>query len=778
MINALFYGSFRSILKQRKSTTINIIGLSLGIALFLYLVLFAKQELSIDDQHSDKVYRIENGEWALMGPGLGSLVNQAIPGIESVARVDLFGHSNATIMIGEKRINIQNFIFSDPGFFTVFNFKLIEGNKETLLNEPFSVVLTASQAKKLFGTEHSLGKTFRVDNRITYTVTGVMEDVNNSSLTIDAIGRFSDLPQIYNMPQFETLIEGMWNHPTYLSLKDGINPTEVEKKISNLIKEKYPETDYTFKLKPLKSIYFDSSIKYEMGSRHGNKNLVYLFLAVSVLILLLACANYLNLATAMAINRFKEMGIKKTLGAGKAQLIWQLVGESIIICWISLLGGLILLELISPLINPLLGCTISSTKIISSIAFVALLIGGATLLGIITGIFPALYLVKTNTINALKNEVSKGKGAVTIRASMIVFQFSIAITLIIAAFGVYSQVNFMLNKNLGFDPEDVCYVGYNRNLKKENREVLKQKLLTNPAITNVASASQVPGNITWQESFTRKEEILQYTYLAADPDLLDLLRIPVIAGKRFDWEYYGKQDSCAIVNQSAKAMLNVEVGDMFTDDNGTKCKVIGEVDNFNFNTLQDKTPPLIVYSNPLNVRYMLIRFEKGKTTNGLTFAKKVWDELSPDYPFSPIFLSSSLKELYDGEKKLGSLVLFFTLLALVIATLGLYGLSTFLVSKRMREIGIRKVMGATERQIRTKISYDFLKWVLLSNILAWPLAYFLLENWLASYAFHISISPLFFIAGTAISAIAAFATIYWQISHAVKVNPAQTLKQE
>lgn len=778
MIRPIFYGSFRSIIKQRNSTTINIIGLSLGIALFLYLLAYARQELTIDSQQPHNIYRVENGEWGILGPGLGPAIGQNIAGVKAVTRLDFFTYSDVLASVGEKKLSIEHFLFADSNFFKTFNFKLLEGEPENVLKEPFSLVLTKKEAKILFGTDHAVGKTITLDNRQTYTVTGIMAQMENSTISVDAIGSFTDIGRIRNDPNFENYITSMWNYPTYVVLKQGVSKLEVEQQLTKWAKELDPEYNYIFTLKPLQDIYFDTSIKYEVGSKHGNKDLVYLFLVVGSLILLLACANYINLATAMAINRFKEMGIKKTLGAGRGLLTWQLMGESVVICWLSLIFGLILLEALSPVINPLLGSNISSTILIHSTTTIVLLIAGATLLGILTGLLPAMYLAKTNTINALKNELSSGRGAITLRSAMIVFQFSIAITLIITSIGIYSQVQYMLKKNLGFNPENVCYIDGNRSLNASKKKLLKEKLRACPAIKDVALISQVPGEIGWQESFSIHQRPFQYTFLAADPELFDVLEIPIIKGENFSSLHLEDQDSCMIINQNAKDIMGVKAGDIFIDDQGKAFKILGEVNDFNFNSLKQSVPPLIIFPRMNAANHLLIRFEKGKIVEGLNFAKKAWEELVPDYPFTPVFLSTSIKELYTSERKLGSLILFFTMLALVIAAMGLYGLSTFLVNKRKREIGLRKVMGASNSQIRKRISFDFLKWVLFSNIIAYPISYLMVNYWLERFAYRTTISPTIFVAGTVLSALVALVTVYWQISQTVRLNPAQTLKHE
>jgi putative ABC transport system permease protein len=722
----------------------------------------------------------------MLGTAYGPDVKDNFPEVKEFVRFNLRNYANPIVSLdeGEKEQRIENFSFADKSVFEVFSFEFILGDKETALSDPQNVVLTESVAQKLFGDSNPIGEQIILEKEHPLVVSGVIEDVSKFHMDINAIGEFSHLAEMRNQEGFLHKYGG-WNYPTYLLLEDGVNIDELNEKISNFFEGVYKkkfnsEGELNFHLTSLHDIYFDKDTKYETGVKHGNMRFIYIFIAIAVFILAIAAINFINLTTAKAVNRSKEVGLRKVVGGIRKQLLSQFLSESVLISLIAFLFALGLVEILLPKFNTLLQAEISNHYYAEPFFWI-IFVSGILVVGILSGLYPAFYLTSFSPVSVMKSEQTKGKKGAGFRKALTIFQFFISIVLIIGTVTIYRQIHYMKNKDMGFDKEHQIYFS-TRGYIPEQREAFKQELLKNNNIKYVSFTSKPAGRITRQESWIVNGEKKQFTYQPADPDYVKLMDLEIIQGENFSWDkpsYKGRKG--VLLNETAVKYFGLEnpVGkkinleSQYWDD----VIILGVMKDFHYNSLHQQISPLVVgwHDRSWTVNLKVSGNDMASTIEHM---QNTWNKFVSDYPLEYHFLDQSLDRQYRSDERFGSLFTYFAFFAILIACLGLYGLSLFSTQQRRKEIGVRKANGASVENIVQLFLKEFSMNVLIANLIAWPAAYFFMDKWLNNFPYRINTEFWIFGLALVISLLIATLTVSYNTIKAANTNPARILRYE
>jgi putative ABC transport system permease protein len=776
--------AFRNLVRQKLYSIINILGLAVGISLFCLIMLYVADQYSYDrfNVNYDEIYRLEQGDWALMSPSAGDLLYRNIPGILAFSRVDVMHGRNNLVRFEDRLLKLEDLIFTDTTFFDIFTFEFIHGDPNTAMESLHNIILTQSTAKFLFGKEDVIGRSFRYDNRFTLVVSGVIKDPQNFHLPFNAVAPIMLLPEYYR-PDDYLQSRGEMNFNTYLLLPKEHDITIIEKDINAFFEELYKDylaerqIEFHFFLRPLSEIYFAHYIKHEMGVKHANPKHVNVFALVAVFILLLACINFINLATARASSRAREVGLRKVLGSYRWQLMLQFLSESVITVFISFLIGLVLIELLLPFFNNLTQSNIS-LNILCNTVYIPVMIAGVVILGFLAGLYPALYLTSFQPALVIKGEATRGTKGTLGRRLLILFQFTISIALIAGTLIVFKQLEYMRNKDLGFEKEHIIWFNLNRETYRK-KEVLQERLLSYPDVIKVALANQPPGKVTWQESSNIDGINRQFTFMTVEPEYIDLLGLEIVAGRNFNREYATDAENTFILNEEALRFFGWNepypqiIGREFRGG-----RVIGIVKDHHFNSLQQPIAPLVMMWGERWCRMMMVKISSNNLPQTLGNIQKEYSSFAKEHPFEYTFLDETFDMMYRKEEQFTKVFSSFSLLAIIIACLGLFGMASYSTLQRKREIGIRKVFGATEYNVMRLLITNFVSWVLLANLIAWPVAWYAAERWLSSFPYRIDQSIWVYLLAAVIALIIAIATVSIQALKAARENPVDSLKYE
>jgi putative ABC transport system permease protein len=804
-----FLTSYRSLIRKPGFALINIIGLAIGLAACMLILLYISDELSYDKFHSnsDRIYRVYNKSLIGNNPFEGSYTPSPLaetllaeyPEIEQVSR--LWNRPQRSMRAGESTFIEDKFFFADSSFFSLFDFELLEGDPKNVLKHPGTIVLSEKIAQKYFGNSSPIGKTITENNDNTYTITGIMRDApSNSHVKPELIASFVSDPFHNNNNWFSQ------SPQTYILLREDADPQLLEDKIPAFV-DKYigPELirilgislegftkagqSYGYKLQALEDIHLYSNIDGEYEA-NGNIQHVYIFSAIAIFILLIACINFMNLTTARAASRAKEVGIKKVLGGIRPQLIRQFIGESILLTAIAMVLALFIIELSLPAFNRL------AEKNLSFLAFgigqSALYIVAITVItGFIAGSYPAFFLSAYSPIKTIKRQFAKSGSQknIKLRSALVLFQFTISITLLIATVIIFMQMDYIQQKKMGFDSEQLLVIKHANGLGSSYK-TFKNKLLKNPAILNAAYAIDLPGEGYGSNAHLVKgrpaEEIyvMQLTYV--DPDYLETMGMEMSWGRFFSAE--NPTDTAkVIINEQAVQSLGLTdmaserlILQTGTAEESSTHSILGVIKDFHFSSLHEKVQPIALYMLPEGgwANRLAVRIQAGKTREVIEFLEQSWNEMQTGHPFVYTFMDQTIAKLYQNDQKTRVIYTIFSILALFVASLGLFGLAAYTTESRTKEIGIRKVLGANERTIIFMLSRDFTKWVLFANVLAWPMAYILANQWLNNFAYRIDMPwHVFIIAGVS-ALLLALMTVLYQTLKAARKNPSKALKYE
>jgi putative ABC transport system permease protein len=799
--------AFRNLLKNKVFTAINIFGLAIGIATCLIIMLFVQNELSYDrfNEKADRIVRIVfkaniNGgkiyEANVMPPTAQTLKND-YPEVQDATRLRNFG--KARVMLDNKLINDATLAYADSNFFNVFSIPFLKGNPKTALNQPNLLVLSKKTAERFFGNEDPLGKTiyFKKGENIPFKITGVFDDIpHNSHFHFDMFGSMASDSEAKSNSWMSS------NYFTYLVLTNGYDYKKLEVKLPQMVeKHMGPEilqamgmtinqfrakgNELGFVLQKLTDIHFSTASNAELEPG-GDKMYVYIFGIIALFMLLIACINFMNLSTAGASKRAKEVGVRKVMGSTKLELIAQFLLESIILTAFALVLALILVQIFLPAFNNISG-KILTLDITTNPQIILVLLLFGLFIGLLAGSYPAFFLSSFKPITVLKGSFSGNKKSIGLRQGLVVFQFCISVCLIIGTFIVYLQLSYIQNKKLGYDQEQLLVLENSWALNK-NEAIFKEQLLKDSRVVNVTTSPYKPAGPTNSNNSLAYPEaddsqMMRTLQYGVDDQYIPTMGMKMAAGRNFSREL--TSDSAGIIiNETAAKTFgwgNNAVGHNITrivGNDGTKkvYQVIGVVKDFHFKSLHESiTPLLMVYENNWG---LIIKVKTQDISELLVSMKTQWKSFGVEEPFTYTFMDELVNKTYQAEQKTGVVLSIFGILTIFIACLGLFGLATFTAEQRIKEIGVRKVLGANIGQIIGLLSKDFLKLVLVACVFAFPIAWYAMHKWLQEFAYRIEISWwIFAIAGVS-ALLIAFLTVSYQAIKAALMNPVKSLKTE
>lgn len=780
--------SFRNMKRHKGYAFMNISGLAVGMACCILIMLYVQYELSYDRYHNntDHIYRLLIGRkgfndqsFAGSPPRLASALKDNYPEVIHVSRVK---NEVTSVRYKTQFFQENRFYFVDPDFLEIFNFPLMSGNPKTALDDPRSLLLTSDMAQKYFGNEDPLGRVVSCNTygqSYDYHVTGVLKNIpDNSHFHFDFLAPMSSLGALRG----EAYISSWDNNAfkTYLRIAESSLPEELEAKAEALLTGKIPWKP-EFTLENIKDIHLFSKANPDMELEpNSDVRYLYFFSAIALFIMLIACFNYINLATACSARRAREIGIRKVVGAQKGQIARQFFSEALLLCLIALLLALLLAGLFLPTFRSLIGSELNAPW--TNLAVVAGALGIMIFTGIISGLYPALYLSSFRPISVLKARFRAGsKNRFYFRNTLVVFQFVISAALIVSTITISKQLHYIQNRKMGFNKDYVLTSRIGDRSLRENNGPLKTELMNNPNILAVSTATGLLTDIGWgvgpDWEGKPQDQNPMFFKIGVDFNYLDLYEMEVVAGRKFAREYATDEKEAVLLNETALRITGWEnpIGKRF--DNGT---VVGIVKNFHFEPLRETIKPIFFrvmtdhnYSFILSVK---IKSEDIPAT--LAYIDKTWKKFSPDYPFSYSFVDRAVENLYRAERRIGNAFKYFSLIALFIACLGLFGLISFTVEQRTKEIGIRKIVGASVPKIMMMLSFDFAKLVLLANIMAWPAAYYFVARWLEGFAYRTPLGPGIFLLTGIVTLMIAMMTIGFQSIKAATANPVDSLRYE
>lgn len=783
--------ALRNLRRHKGFSFINIFGLAIGMACSILILLWVKDELSYDSFHdnAERIYRVNASlpeldvHAGITSAPIAPAIMKELPAVRSAVR--LSGHHEDLFQVGDRMFEEDQVLFADSTFLQIFSFPLVAGNPETALRNPDGILLTESIAQKYFGDEPALGQTIRKNHSEDLVITGVLADLRGNSHI-----RFDLLQPMANFARTNRdLKENIWdnfNFSTYVLLDEAADTSpaslaQMGERMQDIYKANEPVLKVAFALQPLDEIYLQSShLMADMFAR-GNAQYVYILIVIAVIILAVACINFMNLATARSARRAREVGLRKVAGAVRAQIIRQFLMESAVIAFLAFLISIVLVVVTLPSFNALtgkaLGFDFTDVKLITGLVLITL----AT--GLISGSYPALFLSGFLPSRVLKGNLSAGAASSAFRNTLVVAQFTISIVLLVGTAVVYNQLQYIQERNLGFDKENLVYARMTGDLWSKYR-TLRSELERNPSTARFTVVSDMPTNlvngtvnIMWEGKSPEMQPLV--SSLGVDENFMDVFGISLIEGRWFLKD--NPSDSVNfVVNESALKTMGMDVEEAvgqpleFQDVKGT---IIGVAKDFNFQPLQQPIGPLVMRKNWWG-GMVVVRTQPGQTEASIGALEDIWKTLNPGYPFSYDFVDQRLAGLYKAEQRLGTLFNVFSGLAIFISCLGLYGLSAFLAERRTKEIGVRKVLGASVPGVVFLLSQSFTRPVLIAMVVAFPLAWYGMNRWLAGFAYHVSLDWTVFVFAFLVSLFIAWLTVSVETIKAARINPARSLRIE
>jgi len=808
IIKNFFLNAVRNLSKKPGYVLLNVFGLAIGLTSFLFITLYVLNELSFDKFHKnyENIYRPK-----VVGRLAGSILDQAItaapmaktlvndyPEIITTTRLTKLG--DWLVGFGDKKFNESEVLFADSTFFGVFDFRLLRGDPKTALERPKSVVLTEEYANKYFGESDPMGQkmSFEADT-ILYTVTGVVQNVpDNSHFKFDMLCSMSTYPDRANGT--------FWlnhNFYTYIILRDGTDKDVLQGKMQEIVSRyvgpqiqefigisiddfRKAGNDFHYELEPLKDIYLRGAPQYSLGAT-GSPSTVYIFSVIALLILVIAIINYVNLATAKSAGRAKEVGVRKVSGANKAGLIVQFLGESLLIVTIAAVLAVVLVYALTPSFNNLLGNKLAIALFDSStgvIAFISLIL----VVGIAAGFYPAFVLASFSPKEVLKGTLSPGSLSAKLRGLLVVIQFTISIVIIIGSIIVYNQLNYLTNKDLGFEKENLVVIRRPDAFFLQMRS-FRDRLLQIPGVEKVAFSRAVPGGVYNNNGFLKDDDPDKNTYLLNQTQVSfefpEALGVELAAGRFFSTEY-GTDSTAVLINEAAVKSLGLTdpVGKYILQPRGPqqfiRHEIIGIMKDFNIESSHKAITPVCftVLGTGGGDQFATVRLNGNNTEETIRAIESVWQSFTSNQPFQYDFFTSTWANLYRSEMRTGKIFIIFSVLAIFIACLGLIGLVTYITDKRTREIGIRKSYGASSAVVISLLSREVVFLILISSAIAYPLAYFGSRYWLEDFAEKVAISPLIYLLASLIGFLIGWLSTSYQTYKAANYNPAQALRTD
>ncbi len=783
----------RNLLKHKGYSFINIAGLAIGLACCFLIVLYVQHELSFDHFHerAARIYRLlhapkddPSSRSAISASGYAPHLLTDFPEIEEAVR--FFLHSGpANLKYGSEARTVDGFVFADGSVFEIFSFRLRHGDPASALQAPYCVVLTAKSSQEWFGKENPIGKVItylRGNQKIDLQVTGVLENVPSTShLQFDYLTSFSTLPAFMGENALAEYTN--FNYYTYLLLRAGVTSDQITaRSVDFLRKHRDEETaaGTLLLLQPMADIHLTTNVRWDIGG-NSDPRYLYIFAGVAALILFIAGINFVNLSTARAAMRAKEVGVRKAVGAFRRQLIVQLFSESILASLLAMVLALLLLSELAPFLSGVLGRDIEF-NLFKNVPLLLMLIGIGLFAGVLAGIYPALVLSAFNPTTVLKGLVTRGVKGAKLRKGLIVAQFGISVFLLIVMGSVYKQINYMRSRDLGFDREQVVVVGLSGSVK-DHFDAFRSNLLNNSNIQNVALGT-LPGRVGTSRGYNwpgkEEKDSRSFYTMFVDPHMLETLGIELVAGRNFSDAIPTDATNAYLLNETAVRELGWQeaVGKPFRVWDEEMGEVIGEVKDFHFRSLHNKIEPLVLDIKREWSWNAAMRLGGGDIGPTLSYIEQQWKALDPEVPFNYFFLDADFDRLYRSEERLGRLFSGFTVLAVFVACLGLFGLAAFATEQRSKEIGIRKVLGASVPDILFLFSTEFTRLVLFAIVVASPFAYLAILSWLENFAYRIDPGITQFALSSGLVLLVAILTVSYQALKAALANPVKSLRYE
>ncbi len=802
--------AFRNLVKNPGYSFINIFGLALGITAFVLILLFITDELSYDSYHeeSDRIYRVSrewqnpDGETSLhlghVAPPFAELIKEDYP--DDVEHAIRFFDVSPLISYQDKHLIQDRFFFADADVFEVFSWNMIQGDPSTALTSPDGLVITESMAKVYFGDEDPIGKALEFSlqgTEMVFQVNGVIEDVpENSHFKYDFLASMQPVVQFYG--GYEAMMQnfGSNNFSTYLLLSEQTIPEDLEAKFPALMDKIFPpdEADgdarasdfMKLHLMNITDIHLHSHLDSEIEA-NGNIEYVYIYIAVAIFILLIACINFMNLSTARSARRASEVGLRKVMGAQRTSLVRQFMGESFLLAFMALILGVIFVEVLTPYFNDFVEKDLA-LHYFSDLRWALGLLGVVAFIGLVAGSYPALFLSSFQPATVLKGSFKADGKHQWFRSGLVVLQFTISITLIASMGIVYNQLEYVQEKELGFNQDNIAVLPVSPEIETNYVDV-RNRLLQQPGILDVSMQSRVPSGRLLDSQGGSAEingELVEIDFRIADihvsHNFVDLFGLDIVAGRSFDINLASDSTEAFVLNESSIYRLGYNspeaaIGKQF-NYGGRQGFITGVVNDFHFESLHQSIAPIVfVISNGRN-NTIAVKFSENYQEETIAYLENTWADYRPNFPFTYSLIEDNFAEQYQGEERLGKVFGYFALLAIIIAALGLFGLASFTIQQRVKEIGIRKVLGASVSQIVYLLSTNFAKLVLIAFLLATPIAYFAMNKWLQNFAYYEGISPWIFALGGGIALAIALLTISYQAIKSALLNPAHTLKSE
>ena len=783
--------ALRNLRHHKGYSFINICGLAIGMASCLLISLYILDELSYDRYHkkADRIYRLvpdlitPDGprKLAQSSPPMAPALQAAFPEVESQVR---FMRRRGAYLAGENRFQEDQVYFADANIFDIFDATFLAGNPKTALKDPASVVITRHLAQKYFGGENPLNQIITAENGDQFTVKAVIENIPQSSHF-----RYDMIFSLQKIEQSNPELMAEWGalfFPSYVLLTEQADATLLTEKFPNMLETLLGKHHgFALSLQPLKSIYLHSNRRGENGPR-GNAAMLYAFAGIAAMVLLLACVNFMNLTTARSTSRAKEVGVRKVIGAHRRQLARQFLSESVIISMLALFSGILICQLLLPAFNDFSGKQLSLMSHIKRGWFVLPLF--AILTGLIAGGYPAVNLSRFLPVSVLKGRYTATASGRELRRGLVILQFSISVILITGTIVVFQQLDFLRGQNLGFDREQLFVADFRRDTDVQHRyETIKQALLTHPDVVAATASDRTPGAGVTSTSIAviNEGDTLGGIFgrYAVDADFIDTYHIKMAAGRGFSADFAADTATSVIINEAAVQhcgwnLPEDALGKIFIGGSGRAFNIIGVMKDFNFSSLHQEVEPLYLVIDPDRFRYFTLRLKPGDLMESVEALQDIWQTLIPQRPFKYTFLDEQLALQYRKEERFGNLVSIFAMLAIFIACLGILGLAAFEGQQRRKEIGVRKVLGASLAQVLMLLSKEFVKLVIIAVLIAWPIAFLVSEYWLQNFAYRTVIGMDAFLAGGIAALLISAAAISWQSLRAAAANPVDVLRNE
>ncbi|HEX7757657.1 MAG TPA: ABC transporter permease [Niabella sp.] len=792
MLKNYFKTAYRNLLKNKLFSFINILGLTTGITVCMMIFLFVMNEFSFDRFHKngENIYRVmrtfekegkANNVAYLSGPYAPALLTDFKEQVIKAVRVN---PTDNLITIGNQSFHEKRVVDVDADFFSLFSFPLIKGNPSNVLREPGNIVLTETTAKKYFGSiDNAMGKLVMVDKELPLKVAGIAKDVPaNSHLQFDLV---VPLENYRNRSWMTTWINnGIY---TYVQLDPHVKQAQIEKQLPAFM-EKYMGSDmrkygfhFSLALTPLKEIYFENAAFDSV--KHGSKTVVFVFLSIAVLILLIACINFMNLSTIRAADRSKEVGLRKVLGALRNNLVWQFIGESVLLTTISCMFSVGLLLLLMPWYDQLLGYSLAVSW--NALPVYLFLVAVILIVGFLAGSYPAFFLSAFSPVQALKGRLRLGKSGASFRQVLVAIQFGISVFLIVGTIIITKQMNYIKNKQLGYDEAQTVMVPIDNNDIYQNMNAFKKDLQAQSSIQAVSLMSGEPGGFFDRHMFDVEDHHERWNARTefSDFEFVKTLGLKIIAGRDFSAQFPTDTAGAVLINKTAAAKLGwtpeQAVGKWIknTVRDSTARRIIGVIADFNFQSLKQEVEPLVI-SPDMDRRMVLIKLKPGNVQQSIALIKKAYNNVASAYPFEYRFLDQQFGDLYQKDLRQQTLLTLFACLAIFVACLGLFGLASFTATRRFKEIGVRKVLGSSVQNIVVLLSRDLLKPVMIAASIALPLGYWAMNQWLQNFAYKTALSWWVFVLALLVTLGVALLTVGVRSVKAAMANPVKSLRTE